>query len=52
VVVFLVMAVVSARFSGETGPSRSYLSLVTLLGVVGLWTGVMIERAMYGRTVE
>ena len=52
VVVFLVMAVVSARLSGETGPSRSYFSLVTLLGVVGLWAGVMIERAMYGRTVE
>lgn len=49
VVVFLVMAAVSARLSGESGPSRSHVSLVTLLGVIGLWAGVMIERAMHGR---
>jgi len=52
VIVFLVMTVVSAGLAGGNGPSRSYLSLVTLLGIIGLLAGVMIERAVYGRRVR
>jgi hypothetical protein len=49
VMVFLVLALVSARVSADVGQPRSYLALVTLLGIIGLWTGVMIERAIHAR---
>jgi hypothetical protein len=47
ILLFLAMAVVSSRFSSETHQPPSYLPLVTLLGVIGVWTGGMIERAMH-----
>ncbi len=49
IALFLTLALVSARLSGGTGQTRPYLALVTLLGVIGLWAGVMIERALHGR---
>ena len=49
VIVFLALAIVSARTSLETGQPRSYVALVTLLGIIGLWAGVMVERAVHGR---
>jgi hypothetical protein len=48
VVLFLALALISA-YSVEAGQARPYVALVTLLGLVGMCAGVMIERAMHGR---
>lgn len=49
VVLFLTLALISARTSAETGQARPYVALVTLLGLIGMLAGVMVERAMHGR---
>jgi hypothetical protein len=48
VALFLTLAMISARTS-EPGQARPYIALVTLLGLIGMCAGVMIERAMHGR---
>ena len=50
VLVFLAMAVVSSRLSPDIQQPPSYLPLVTLLGVIGVWTGGMVERAIHARS--
>jgi hypothetical protein len=44
----LAMAVAASRFWPDTRQPPSYLPLVTLLSVIGVWTGGMIERAVHG----
>ena len=49
VFVFLGMAVLSYRLMPDAHQPPAYLPLVTLLGVIGIWTGTMTERAIHGR---
>ncbi len=48
VLVLLAMAAISARLWPDAQQPPSYLPLLALLGVIGVWTGGMIERAMHG----
>jgi hypothetical protein len=51
IVLFLSAAIVVWRTSPEARlQPAGYLPLVSLLGVVGIWAGAMIERARYGRS--
>jgi hypothetical protein len=45
---FLSAAVATNRTAPAAQQPQGYLALVTLLGVIGLWTGAMIERAGHG----
>jgi hypothetical protein len=49
VVVFLAVAVGLSRLLPDAPQPPSYRPLVTLLSVIGVWTGGMIERALHGR---
>ena len=49
VLVFLGMAVLSYRLMPDAHQPPAYLPVVTLLGVIGIWTGTMTERAIHGR---
>ena len=49
VVVVLAAAVATARLSPPAPREPAgFLPLVTMLGVIGLWTGAMVERAVRG----
>lgn len=49
VLVFLAGAVVTWRSTPDVAQQPpGYLPLISLLGVVGLWAGAMVERARYG----
>jgi hypothetical protein len=47
ILVFLAVAVGLARLLPDTRQPPSYRPLVTLLSVIGVWTGGMIERALH-----
>jgi hypothetical protein len=47
--VLLSAAVVSTRLWPELLQPPSYLPLATLLGIIGVWTGAMVERAVHWR---
>jgi hypothetical protein len=44
----LAATVAAFRSEPDFAQPRGYLPLVSLLGVIGLWTGAMIERARHG----
>ena len=48
--VFLAVAIGSARLSLSDPHLASYLPLVTLLDIIGLWTGAMTERAIHAKS--
>lgn len=48
VLLFLAGTVAVYRAMPDPRQPQGYLQLVTLLGVIGLWAGVMIERARHG----
>ena len=46
---FLSAAIATHRAAPDVQQPPGYLPLVTLLGVIGLWTGAMVERARHGQ---
>jgi len=48
VIVLLAMSLVSARVYGEARQPAGYLPAVTMLAVIGVWAGAMMERAVRG----
>ena len=46
---FLAGAAAAFRTAPDTNQPQGYVALVSLLGVIGVWAGAMIERAMHGK---
>ncbi len=49
VVVFFVVNLVSVRMEASPDLPQWYFAMVSLLAFIGLWTGVMTERAIHGK---
>jgi drug/metabolite transporter (DMT)-like permease len=49
ILVLLGMSAVSARIYAEARQPAGYLPAVTMLAVIGVWAGAMLERAVRGR---
>jgi hypothetical protein len=48
IVVLLGMSVVSARIYEDARQPAGYLPAITMLAVIGVWAGAMLERAVRG----
>jgi len=49
VLLFLGITIATYRAAAEHLDPPGYVPLVALLGVIGIWTGAMIDRATHGR---
>jgi hypothetical protein len=50
---YALLGFLSSRIGGGVGPPRWYFAMVTLLGIVGLFAGVLTERAIHaGRPIR